>query len=273
MKWLKLHVGLRHNKEFLRLSLAAKVAFFGALMAAADYEQNGALLLRSGPLTASELATDLFLSREKAALAVRELIHAGFLSEGENGVLSVAKWDEKTASKATLRVRKHREKQRLETLHEALHETLNETLPVTRRGNVEEEGEEDIPSTPVDKSTSVLGPKGSTEATDTTWVAPLKVAAQALARKLLSQLDPDERFTLGRYHALRFGNCTVNERKNKRAGTKVAAGIGGLAADSRYGQITVQQYVNFAVKVHEQRESAPWFDPWLLKAVVEFERC
>lgn len=117
--------------------MAAKVAYFGALMAAADYEQDGALTLRSGPLTPNELAEDLLLSRAKSDLAVRELVHAGFLLEA-NGTLSIAKWDEKAGENSTHRVRKHREKHRLETLHE----TVSETLQVTQIRNAPEKEEE-----------------------------------------------------------------------------------------------------------------------------------
>lgn len=127
MQWLKLQTALRHNKLFKRLSKNAKLAYFGALMAACDYEQHGLLTTREGPLTDAELADDLFLTKRESALAVKELSHLGFLSLSPDGLLAISKWNEKAAPLSTPRVRKHRENQRLETLHETL-ETLSETL-------------------------------------------------------------------------------------------------------------------------------------------------
>lgn len=290
MLWVKLWVSLRKNPKFKRLSSDAKVAFVCGLMTAADYDTGGAISLQDGPLTAKEMANDELLVPEKRlSLVLSELQNAGLFTIDAQGIPHVNRFDEKAGeqskneSNAERQARSRaRKRQELESLREsvtALEEALRNAVTsqryVTKRDVTKKvtdvEVEVDTPTTSVDKSTSVVGTTRVED--DTSWVTPLKVAAQALARMLLSQLDAEQRFTLGRYHAFRFGNCTVNERKNRRAGTKVAAGIGGLAADFRYGQITVQQYVNFAAKVHEQREAAPWFDPWLIKAVVEFEQC
>lgn len=107
---------------------------------------------------------------------------------------------------------------------------------------------------------------------DTSWVQPLVEATRAVGKVAISELGPDGRLVLARYHCLKFGNCTKSEGANLRAATKVAAGLGGMSHSATYGSITVAEYVGYAKKVHAGRDKAPWFDVWLIRSVVEFAK-
>jgi uncharacterized protein YdaU (DUF1376 family) len=102
------------------------------------------------------------------------------------------------------------------------------------------------------------------------WQDGVREAARAISKRKLRELTASEEWlTLGRYHALEFANCTKTEGHNKRHGTKIAGAFAAMSRSERYGDLTVAQYVGFARKVHENREAAPWFDPWMIKGVVE----
>ncbi len=143
MLWVKLQVSLRHNPMFRRLSDRAKVAFWAALLAAADYEQEGALVMRQGFLTQDELAHDLMLTRRQMDDAVRELLAAGFFCKREDGVLCVAKFKEKTESSSAKRVRKHREQQRLKALQETVTAVTDAVTEARYSNGVTVTGEEE----------------------------------------------------------------------------------------------------------------------------------
>lgn len=100
MQWFKSHVGLRHNPIYRRMSADARSAFDNAMRTAADYEQNGALSTRIGPLTDEELAHDLIVSVKKLPQILGELVSAGFLRRDENSIYWVEKFVEKTESSA-----------------------------------------------------------------------------------------------------------------------------------------------------------------------------
>lgn len=107
---------------------------------------------------------------------------------------------------------------------------------------------------------------------DLAWIAPLEEATVALHSKALESLSYAERLTVARYHALHFAGCTREAIKNQLAGTKIAAGLMGLGSDLRFRDMTVREYLLYAQKVHKNRNGYPWFDPWLIKGVVEFEQ-
>lgn len=129
MQWFKSHVGLRHNPIYRRMSADARNAFDNAMRAAADYEQNGALATRIGPLNDEELAHDLIVSERKLPAVLTELFAAGLLVRDESGVIFVAKFEEKTESHAA-RQKRWRDKKRRER-EQAEHENTVDGSRVT----------------------------------------------------------------------------------------------------------------------------------------------
>jgi uncharacterized protein YdaU (DUF1376 family) len=120
------------------------------------------------------------------------------------------------------------------------------------------------------KTTSSAG-KAKKEAVDPEWATTLRASTKTLGPKPLRDLTVDERTTLARYHCLVFGNCSADELKNRRNAAKVLAGLGGMAIDSRYGEMTVNTYVASGRKVTEAFKLGPWFDPWLIRGMLEAE--
>jgi Mn-dependent DtxR family transcriptional regulator len=113
-------------------------------------------------------------------------------------------------------------------------------------------------------------PDDSASVDPTLWQDEIRNAAKAIRKHSLSSLTADERFTVGRYHALEFANCTKSEATNKRKARQIAAGLCSLGQHRDYSDVTVGEYVTYAKKVHVNGAGAPWFDVWLIKGVVEF---
>jgi hypothetical protein len=44
-----------------------------------------------------------------------------------------------------------------------------------------------------------------------------------------------------------------------------------MGRNKAFGDMTLSEYIGFARSVHENRESKPWFDPWMIRGVVQFE--
>lgn len=108
---------------------------------------------------------------------------------------------------------------------------------------------------------------------DTSWIEPLIASTRPFKSVPLADLEADDgRAILGRYHALKFGNCCRNEHTNKLKGIQIAKGLATMSQHKIYGTMTVGQYVTCAHKVHMQRNGEPWFDPWLVIAFVDFEK-
>lgn len=131
MQWFKDHTSLRHNKKYRRLSDRARQAFDNAMRAAAEYEQGDSLATDLGPLDEDELAYDLIVKPKYLNVVLSELESSGFFVRDGN-VWRIAKFEEKTGT-STERVRRHRQKKRLEPSHETVSETVSETQkkPVT----------------------------------------------------------------------------------------------------------------------------------------------
>lgn len=106
---------------------------------------------------------------------------------------------------------------------------------------------------------------------DATWVAALREAARAIQDKNLWDCSPDDLLIVGRYHALRFGGCTKNEKRNQRRGANIRAGISNLGreAKKRYSAYRVRDYVADAKRVWTDGGESPWFKPWDLTGVWE----
>lgn len=113
--------------------------------------------------------------------------------------------------------------------------------------------------------------KRASKPVDTSWVEPLTQSARSLAKRTLASLRKDERIITGRYFAFHFSNCKREAIKNKEMGVKIAAGLTTLGSNSQYGEITVEQFFSYCRQVHENIDGKPWYDPWLIKSVVEFE--
>lgn len=273
MKWVKLHVTLRHNRAFRGLSVNAKVAFICGLMAAADYDMNGSLHLRQRALTEAELAEDLMLTPRASRLAILELVNMGFLVKRPDGVLEIDKWAEKCGEESfketnRLRQQRHRERRHLETLAVAVEDVTSVTpRNVTRHVTVSRDNVTDIEEEVDNPKANALGIAPS----KSTWVEPLRAAANGLGDKTIKALSVEERFIIARYHCLVFGNCTKSEVSNRAKASNVASAFASMSRNDTYGELTVRRYFTEGRKVHEQREKKPWFDPWLIKGVLVFE--
>lgn len=103
------------------------------------------------------------------------------------------------------------------------------------------------------------------------WPPVLTAAFESIRKKELRALGPDELDTLGRYHCLVYGNCTKDEMRNRTLGQRVAAQLASLARIRDYADITAGEYIAYGKKVHERRGGRPWYEPFLIKAEVEFE--
>jgi hypothetical protein len=113
VQWFKSYVNLRNNPIYRRLTPLARNAFDNAMRTAADYDQNGALSTRIGPLNDDELSHDLIVPATKLASVLAELIGSSLLRRDENGVLWVEKFSAKTESSAS-RQKRYRARKRLE---------------------------------------------------------------------------------------------------------------------------------------------------------------
>ena len=100
------------------------------------------------------------------------------------------------------------------------------------------------------------------------WVEPLHEAVAAIMDRPIDTLSPEERIAFGRECAFRFGHCTASERTNKSHGAQFAKGFGGMAY-SDYGELTVRLYLTAGERFDRLNGGAPWFDPWLIKAVIK----
>jgi len=128
-------------------------------------------------------------------------------------------------------------------------------------GNASRPSRETIPGKPRKKRAEV----------DTSWIGPLEEQARSLFPRRLESFTKDERHIAGRYHALRFSNCKREASRNKEIGRRIAAGLSTLGSHQLFSDMTFGEYVAYAEDVHKQCDEKPWYDPWLIKAVVEFE--
>lgn len=102
------------------------------------------------------------------------------------------------------------------------------------------------------------------------WLPAIRDAVRAMLPRRLRDLTADERFTLGRYHAWRWANCTRSEKVNRSRASGIATGIAALGRDRDFGDLTVGEYVAHADAVWNERGQTPWHRPWDISARVEF---
>lgn len=174
MRWVKVHVTLRHHRLLRRCSVTARYLFRVCLEILGDYEQGDALALRGPqgpiPMTVAEIAEEAGLKGREGVSALRELVSIGLIGERDPETYFVPRFIEKTASTSTERVRRFRDKQKRVTETQG---NANETL-VTKR--VEVEREEDI-----DTSLRSVGARATGETGLTETTTPVKAAAESPA--------------------------------------------------------------------------------------------
>ena len=107
---------------------------------------------------------------------------------------------------------------------------------------------------------------------DTAWAQGVVDKAKPLLQRRMDSWTPQERFAWARWHCLRFGNCTQDERRNRMRSSEVAKGLSTMAMSQEYGDLTGAQYAHYAKLVHQERGQVPWFDPFLVKAVIEWSK-
>lgn len=296
MQWVKLQVSLRHNPAFRGLSDRAKVAYLGALMSVADYDQtDGILRTWRGPISDAELAVDLMVSPRVLRLVLLELERAKLIERLDDGTPKIVKYKEKTESSSAPRVRNHRSRKSLESALQDVTEsvTVTVTSDVTVTPDVTQNVTDVTPDVTVTVTPDVTGeirdksidpdpygakaPPGSASSgqkpEEAAWAQRLRAEVYALSDRSLRSLTADERVLIARYHCLVFANCTKSEPSNKSRATGVAAAFASMGRNATYGDLTVKQYFLHGRKVSQQRERTPFYDPWLIRAVVEFEQC
>jgi len=75
------------------------------------------------------------------------------------------------------------------------------------------------------------------------WVRQMREWVLGVYETQLTALTADETLKLARYHAWRWANCTKDAAKNTAAAGKIVVGLTTLAADRRYGTVTVADYL------------------------------
>lgn len=227
MQWFKSHTSLRHKPEYRRMSPLARSAFDNAMRTAADLEHGDSLSTDDGfPLTEDELSYNLIVPQKNLKAVLDELFAAHFFTKDEHGVIHIAKFKEKTEA-STERVRKHREKKHLETLHETVSVTVSETVSETNPGNVpcngvtkrteiEEEIEEEI---------EIEEPKGSGDSAPRQPRLPVGQPSDIVAYRILDAAWP----VVSRQHDIAMSRDTWRKR-NKAAAVDLAE-LGKMPAD------------------------------------------
>jgi hypothetical protein len=106
-----------------------------------------------------------------------------------------------------------------------------------------------------------------TPATEHAWVTQLKADYEAIRRTILCHLTGEQRVTLGRYHAWRFANCTKFEHINRRKGGQIGAAYAAMAVCDQFMDLRASQIIGLCKRYAATIKDAPFFDPWLIKAV------
>jgi len=119
LPWVKVHVSLKRNLKFRRLTPPARFTFLMALLQAQDCDQNGILAVRGGPaLSIDEIREDTGLGRSQQQRCLDELVSATLLSRTMDGAYIVERFDEKQAdSPGAVRQRRYRVRQQVMEHH------------------------------------------------------------------------------------------------------------------------------------------------------------
>lgn len=190
---MKVWTDMLADTEFLRLKSAARLTFQTCIIAAGRCDRGGALLGRTGPVTSKEIAFWTGLDLRVQEKSLEDLVKAQFLSVALDGAWTVLNWETfQPPEVSTKRVREFRKRQgnRVETVSPPFQS------PDTRV-RVEEEEEEDTPSTTGDKSPSVDAP----------------IPPEHLPTKWPTEIDAMKRLAVPFLAA--FGNCKSADAKKK----------------------------------------------------------
>jgi hypothetical protein len=88
----------------------------------------------------------------------------------------------------------------------------------------------------------------------------------------ISNLTPAQRITLGRIHALRFGNCRANLRANLNKGAQVAGSFTTMGASPEFSDLSVAEYLAVARRYFAALSPGTgWFTPFDIKAMLPKE--
>lgn len=301
--WVPFDWGLLEDDKFLELSSAASLTFLVAIGYAGKLgSSKGELYIQGcGPARAQHFVRYTKLSKARQERAIEELVGCS-LFEIDGELYRIPKWLDKILE---IERASNRERQKLFRERERNKNVTPDVTPLSQKSNAKvtvynakalqnkgrrarRQGQTlppDSPQTPLITTPTLLtsspsetrssnsGVGSSAPSADATpsWQDALREETREIRKKNLASLTPDERLILGRYHALEFANCTKTEAFNKRHGSQIAGAFASMGRHATYGQITVSQYVAHARRHHANREESPWFDPWQIKAVVEFE--
>lgn len=255
------------------LSIEARDTWVRAYALAGKCDAGGMLVLNGVRLGKEELYNPRIPVR-RIELALEELINHGFLARHLDGAIEVVGWEQEQTTKEATRKRKSRDNGR--DSHVESHGELYLKMwrsAVTNGVTSHHQEDQDISPTGVAYLPSVdTSPSGDDAGLLPAWPRGLIVEASTLRKKPIRDWTGPERFVAARLHCLLFANCTVNEKSNRANASRVASAFAGMASSRDYGDITLAEYVIYASKVHADRGGERWFDPWLVKAHVEFER-
>ncbi len=162
-----------------------------------------------------------------------------------------------------------------ETDSRANKESLSSNTPPERVAIVVDEPPSDEPKKkrerkPVDLSVPHVWPSIN-DPDLPAWVSEVRRSVNAVGAKPLSELTGDERFTLARYHAWRWANCTKDEQRNRKAAGDIASGIANLAFHHIYGGMSVLDYVQAGDEAWNRRGRYPMKSSWQVVGVLELE--
>lgn len=250
------------------LSIEAQNTFVRAYVLAGKCDSNGMLVLNGVPLGKEALFTPNIQPR-KIDLAVEELLNKGWLSRHIDGAIEVCRWQDEQRSKDAERKRTSRDSHA-----DKPHESHAERHLKRWKNGAEiprdcPDREYIDPPPVVDKST----PSGGYARPDSqapAWPEAVIEQARGLQGRPMASWSGPERYIAARLHCLLFANCSVSEVTNRANASKVAAAFASMAQSRSYGDITLDEYVKYAEKVHAERNGERWFNPWLIKGVVEF---
>lgn len=188
-------------------------------------------------MTVAEIAVECGVNETHTLKGLESMIAIGFMARRKDGAYLIEKWDEKTAPEpSTERVRKHRKERS---------GNVSRNADSERFGNgAEEEVEEEV-----DSVTKVTAP---------TWVFEVTESVRSIKQRELRSLSADERFTLARYHALRFAGCTKSEPTNRRKAVSLATSLVNLSdrisRNSDRADLTVDEYVALAARLADRSQ-------------------
>jgi hypothetical protein len=233
------------------------------------------------------------LSVDEQEAALRELLDTSVDADGarflsiEGDAYSVKRWSEKAGKESQRlgnRARASRSRHKKSTVlvtpasrkpSRSRHATVTPSVtPPSQNSHATRIAREEELETTSSTSGSIEPPveaPAAPPADAVPWQDQVREATRALRKRSLSSLSVVERSIVAQYHCLEVANCTKTEANNKAQATKVAAALASMGRSKGYSDMNVGAYVTYIRRVFEQREKTPFYDPWLIKAVVEFD--